>query len=346
MSDQSSEKVQGAPSEAEAKPMPMSKSSWLGRTLWASRRVAEARAMSFSVGDPGFTWFEMARQICEDVVKIGESGKASLAVLLLDTAVAELLVRAHLERAGLPTAGTQLGQAEWDHARTLAAVESACSKWSPAQVAILISACGPDRDAALARLSDGERDSFATALHDFVMRLLEPLEIEANRLGRALFARWSRVLIVAIILAAGLGFFGKWVNAKLIGPNIALHCPVTISSQYAGQGTDHTLLVDGDPDTLGFHTLDGGQQWVVIDLGKVRKIGRIVVYNRADGFEERAVPIKIEVSDDNQNYKQIAERKEIFDKWTVKHLHAAGRYVRLKNTPPNCFHLGEVEIFQ
>jgi hypothetical protein len=217
---------------------------------------------------------------------------------------------------------------------------------TPAQLAILIRACGPERDATLSHLSDGERDSFATALHDFVMRLLEPLEIEANRLGRALFARWSRVLIVAIVFAVGLGFLGKWVNAKVVGPNIALHCPVTVSSQFAGQGTDHTLLVDGDPDTLGFHTQDGGQQWVVIDLGKVRKINRIVVYNRADGYEERAVPIKIEVSDDNQNYKQIAERKENFDKWTVKRLRASGRYVRLKNTPPNYFHLGEVEIYQ
>ena len=344
MSDESSEKVQGMPSGAKAKPM--SKSRWLGRTLWASRRVAEARATSFSVGDPGFTWFEMARQIGEDVVKIGESGKASLAVLLLDTAAAELLVRAHLEHAGLPTVGTQLGQSEWDDARTIAVVESACSKLSPAQLAILISICGPDRDATLARQSDGERDRFATALHDFVMRLLEPLEIEANRLGRALFGRWSRVLMAAIVLAVGLGVLGKWVNAKLLGPNIALHCPVTVSSQFGGQGTDHTLLVDGDPDTLGFHTQDGGQQWVVIDLGRVRKISRIVVYNRTDGFEERAVPIKIEVSDDNQNYKQIAERKENFDKWTVKHLHSAGRYVRLKNTPPNHFHLGEVEIYR
>jgi hypothetical protein len=344
MSDESSEIVQDAPSVAKAKPM--SKSSWLGRTIWASQRVAEARAASFSVGDPGFTWYEMARQICEDAVKIGESGKASVAVLLLDTIAAELLVRAHLERAGLPTVSRQLSQAEWDQARTIDAVASGCSKLGPAQVAILISACGPDRDATLAKLSDAERDSFAAALHDFVMRLLEPLEIESNRLGRALFARWSRVLIVAIALAVGLGFLGKWISAKVIGPNIALHCPVTVSSQFPGQGTDHTLLVDGDPETLGFHTQDGGSQWVIIDLGKVSKINRIVVYNRADGFEERAVPIKIEVSDDNQNYKQIAERKETFDKWTVKRLHTAGRYVRLKNTPPNYFHLGEVEIYK
>jgi hypothetical protein len=182
-------------------------------------------------------------------------------------------------------------------------------------------------------------------LHDLVMRLAEPLEIEANRLGRALFARWSRVLAVGLVLVLAVGFSGKWLSKKLGGPNIALHAAVTISSQFPGQGVDHTLLVDGDPDTLGFHTMDGGQQWVVIDLGKVRKFNKIVVYNRPDGYEERAVPLKVEVSKDNVNYAQVAERKETFEKWTAKDLHAEGRYVRLRNTTPNFFHLAEVELY-
>jgi hypothetical protein len=138
---------------------------------------------------------------------------------------------------------------------------------------------------------------------------------------------------------------GRWLSKKLDGPNLALHAAVTTSSQFPGQGTDHTLLVDGDPDTLGFHTLEGAQQWVVIDLGKICKIKKIVVYNRSDGYEERAVPLKVEVSKDNQNYTQVAERKETFDKWTARRLHAEARYIRMKNTPPNFFHLGEVEVY-
>jgi hypothetical protein len=39
------------------------------------------------------------------------------------------------------------------------------------------------------------------------------------------------------------------------------------------------------------------------------------------------------------------EWKEIADKWTAKGLRAEGRYVRLLNTPPNFFHLAEVEIY-
>ena len=76
-----------------------------------------------------------------------------------------------------------------------------------------------------------------------------------------------------------------------------------------------------------------------------QKIKKIVVSNRPDGYEERAVPLKVEVSKDNQNYTQVAERKETFDKWTARGLNAEGRYIRMKNTPPNFFHLAEVEIY-
>jgi hypothetical protein len=197
----------------------------------------------------------------------------------------------------------------------------------------------------MAKLTDESRESFAAGLHDLVMRLAEPLELEAHRLGRALFARWSRILVVALVLVLTVYFSGKALNKKFGKPNVALGATVTISSQFPGQGTDHALLVDGDPDTLGFHTLESGQNWVILDLGKVKKFDKIVVYNRPDGYEERAVPLKVEVSVDGQNYTQIAERKETFDKWSQKGLKAEGRYVRLKNNPGQFFHLAEIELY-
>ena len=341
MSDDNSENEIGQTVEAKAKPT----SSWLGRVLWLGPRVAEARAQSFGPAQVGFAWYDVARQICDDVVKIGETGKGSWAVLLLDTTAVELLVRAHLSRAGLLTSPGPLGERDWENARKIPVVEAAWGKLSTAQIGTLTGMLGPERDAMIAKLSGEERDAFASGLHDLVMRLAEPLEIEANRLGRALFARWSRVLAVAVVLVLALGFSGRWLSKKLDGPNLAAKAVVTASSQFPGQGVDHSLLVDGDPDTLGFHTLDGGQQWVVIDLGKVRKFNKIVVYNRPDGYEERAVPLKVEVSKDNVNYAQVAERKETFEKWTAKDLHAEGRYVRLRNTTPNFFHLAEVELY-
>jgi len=344
--DGTSEKPASGESDKPAEIMPEPPASgWLGRVLWLGPRVAEARATTFAPGHPGFAAYDIARQICDDVVKIGETGKGSWAVLLLECTTVEMLVRAHLRRAGLYSGSGPLGEADWSSARTAPSMESAWGKLTTAQDATLTAMLGPDRDDTMARLTDEDRESFAAGLHDLVMRLAEPLEFEAHRLGRALFARWSRVLCVTLALALAIGLPGKWLSKKLGRPNVALHAVVTTSSQFPGQGTDHTMLVDGDPDTLGFHTLEGGQQWVVIDLGKVRKFDKIVVSNRPDGFEDRAVPLKVEVSLDNQNYTQVVERKETFDKWTAKGLKAEGRYIRLKNTPPNFFHLAEVELY-
>jgi hypothetical protein len=357
MSDDKGEKMteESAAQTAKPEPAPPANSEigsaaktgpgWLSRVLWLGPRVAEAREKTFLPGQPGFYAYDVARQICDDVVKIGETGKGSWAVLLLDCTAVELLVRAHLTRDGLLSPGNPLTEADWAQARTAPTMAAAWGKLTVEQAATLTAMLGSERDATMAKLSDEERESFAAGVHELVVRLAEPLEFEANRLGRALFARWSRVLVLALILALAVGFGGKWLTKKLSGPNIALRATVTISSQFPGQGADHGLLVDGDPDTLGFHTLDGGQQWVVIDLGTVRRFNKIVVHNRPDGFEERAVPLKVEVSKDNVNFTQIAERKESFDKWTAKRLNAEGRYIRLKNTPPNFFHLAEVEVY-
>ena len=269
MSDDISENA----SEKVAEPNATPASSWLGRHLWLGQRVAEAREKAFGPSQPGFAWYDLARQICDDVVKIGETGKGSWAVLLLDVTCVELLVRAHLAHAGLLTGNGPLGEGDWESARKIPVVEAAWGKLSALQIATLTALLGPDRDATIAGLSGDERDTFANGLHDLVMRLAEPLEIESNRLGRALFARWSRVLVVGLVLLLAVGFLGRWVSVKLEGPNIALHAAVTVSSQYPGLGLDHSLLVDGDPDTLGFHTMDGGNQWVVIDLG--RRVSRL-----------------------------------------------------------------------
>ena len=319
--------------------------NWLSRLLWMGPRVAEARAKTFGPAKPGFAWFDVARQLCDDINEIGEVGKSSLAVLLLDCERVGLLVRAHLEREGLLSGVGPLAQADWANVLNLPAVAPEFAKLTPAQSSTLTAILGPDRDATLAKLVGEERESFASVVHGLASSLSEPLELQANRLGRALFARWSRMTGAALLLALFLGAAGIWLDKKFGTPNIALHCPVTISSQYPTQGTDHRLLVDGDRENMGFHTGSGSQQWVVIDLGWIRKFNNVVVYNRFDGYQERAVPLKLEVSKDNKNFTLLRERKETFDKWKAKDLHAEGRYLRLSNTPPNFFHLAEVEIY-
>jgi hypothetical protein len=341
MSDDQTDTVNGQATPSSTKDRP----SWLRRLLWIEARVAEARDTTFGPGKPGFSWFDIARRLCNDVAEVGQTGKSSLAVLLLECDQVGLLVRAYLERAGLPSGAGPLGPADWANALQLSAVATALAKLTATDGSTLKALLGPDRDATLARLTGDDREPFASAVHDLSISLSEPLEFEAYRLWRAQFARWSRVAVAGVLLAAVLGVAGAWIDKKLGKPNLALHCPVTVSSQFAGEGTDHTLLVDGDRYNMGFHTESNGQQWVVIDLGSVRKFNKVVVYNRSDCCQDRAVPLKLQISRDNRNFTLLAERKETFEKWTAKDLHAEGRYLRLQNTPSNYFHLAEIEVY-
>jgi hypothetical protein len=419
MSDDPAGNINGQITAASEKAPP----NWLSRLLWMGPRVAEARATTFGPAKPGFVWFDIARQLSDDTPEIGETGKCSLAGILLDCEQVGLLVRAVLEREGLlpdadrvgsgglsppepergrewepsqgshledrvgsppalpaayhrgrvwepsqgshledrvgsppalpaayhrgrewePSQGSHLN--DWENALKLPVVAEAFARLTAPQRSMLTAMLGPDRDATLAKLIGEDRSSFARAVRGLVVSLSEPLAFDASRLWRALFARWSRVILVTLVLAAFFGVAASWLDKKFGKPNIALHCPVTVSSQYPSEGTDHRLLVDGDPDNMGFHTESNGQQWVVIDLGSIRKFDKVVVYNRSDGFQDRAVPLRLEVSSDNVHFTHLRERKETFDKWTARDLHAEGRYVRLLNAPPNAFHLSEVQIY-
>jgi len=322
---------------------PPKRSGWLARVLWASGRVAEARKTSYGPGKPGFEWYALARQLGDEVIKLGENRRASWAAMMLEGAAIGYLVRAYLERAGHPV-GTSLGEVDWRMVTQLPETTEAWAQVSPHQQSLLISMMGVDRDVVMGRLSEKEREVFALGLHQLAEALAAPLHTEANRLGLALVSRWTRVAVVGVVLAAGLGLGGNWLVGKLSGPNIALHKTVTTSSQFPWDGKEPAKLVDGDTDNMGFHTNNDGQQWVVIDLGSVKKFDKIIVYNRPE-YQDRAVPLKVEVSKDGQDYKQIAERKETFDRWKVKGLRSEGRYVRFKNPPGNYLHLSEVEIY-
>jgi hypothetical protein len=255
----------------------------------------------------------------------------------------ELLVRAHLARAGIAVTRAPLGDGEWATARQLPSVRAAWENVPSTQVATLMALMGGGRALALTELSDDERVSVARSLRDLVGALIASLEWEANRLGWALFARWSRIVVVGLLLLTLVGIAASWVGRRS-HPNLARHRSVSASS-LNGYGPDPSRLVDGITNEIAFHTNGGDQQWVVIDLGEVRRFEKVVVYNRPGCCADRAVPLKVEVSYDNLSFRQIAERTEVFEKWSAKNLHAEGRYLRLKNTPPNFFHLAEVEVY-
>ncbi|HEX7599344.1 MAG TPA: discoidin domain-containing protein [Polyangia bacterium] len=343
MNDATGETIHGPKAEPTASAKTASR--WLGRLLWLGQRVGEVRKTTFGPSKPAFVWYQAARQFCDDAAALEEKRKDRTSSLLLECTAAALLVRCHLARAGFLIGTGPLGEADWENAHQLPAMAEAWGHLSPTQASLLMAVLGPDHDTVLANLTGHERRASAAGIHRLVNRLSAPLDFEANQLKLALLARWARITLAALALTVALGFAARWIDAKFSKPNLALGRPVRTSSQYPGAGENPALLVDGDRENLGFHTNADGQQWVVIDLGAIRPFDKVVVYNRAEGQHKRAVPLRLEVSDDDKKYTLLRERKETFAVWTAKGLHTKGRYIRLQNTPPNYFHLSEVEIY-
>jgi hypothetical protein len=317
----------------------------LDQLLWMKDRVAEARTQTFGASKPGFAWYQVARQFCDDVVVLEDNRREGGAIPLLECTAAGLLVRAHLDRAGLPTGPGLLTDADWENGKKVPAIAEALAALDPAQTSTFKGLLGAEGAAALVRVAQEDQTAFVAAVHRLVTRLVSPLDVEANRLRFTLLVRRVRVGVTAAVVLALLGLAGNKVASKFAKPNLALHRPVTLSSVYPATPANGAPLVDGDRENLGFHTNSGPQQWVLIDLGAVSKFDKLVIYNRADGQHQRAVPLRIETSNDGKTFTLLRERKEVFDVLTLKGLKAEARYIRLLNTPPNYFHLSEVEIY-
>ncbi|HEY5958176.1 MAG TPA: discoidin domain-containing protein [Polyangiaceae bacterium] len=93
-----------------------------------------------------------------------------------------------------------------------------------------------------------------------------------------------------------------------------------------------------------FHTEQEQSPWIEYDLGRVQGFSRIVVENSRDGYRERAVPLIVEISDDQSNWREIARREAQFATWTSVFPAVTARFVRLRAAKQTYLHLARVEI--
>ena len=99
---------------------------------------------------------------------------------------------------------------------------------------------------------------------------------------------------------------------------------------------------------FGAHTKDEDNPWVMIDLGHKTALGTIRVYNRDDGWQEQAIPLDVEISDDDKVYTSIAHRDQMFTQeypWRIRCTESQPRFVRFRAPRHTTLCLSEVEIF-
>ena len=103
----------------------------------------------------------------------------------------------------------------------------------------------------------------------------------------------------------------------------------------------------------GFHTALENDPWWRVDLGQVRPLDRVLLYNRCDHTASRAAQIEVALSDDGRTFRPAYRHNgQVFlghpdGKPLAVPLHGAkARFVRLQVPGNNCLHLDEVELFE
>jgi hypothetical protein len=320
---------------------------WLRRFFWMDERVARARERHFGRQDPGRRQFDMACACLVDGEELAARGRGLGSGLVLYRAATTLLVGAHRSRAGLEIGTATTADDYWASLAALPGVASVLAELTDGRRRWLKETLGASRDETyLARLSEEESRETTDALGQFARQLHRGLAADVKRLRRVLLLRWIRIGLATSFVAAGVwGIVDVLTQPKPAGQNLALHRPVTASSSFRLESINPAQLVDGIRNNLGFHTDKGPNQYVVIDLGSVQRISRVDVYNRVNCCQERAVPLRIEVSLDQKGYRQVASRDDAFQVWQAKVPATNARYVRLTDLKNDFFHLSEVEVY-
>ncbi len=121
--------------------------------------------------------------------------------------------------------------------------------------------------------------------------------------------------------------------------------PVTAAEDAAG-------AVDGIKDgKWGFHTENEASPWWQVDLGSVRPLDRVVLYNRCD-CPERLIHLAVLTSDDGATWREVYRNNgTVFRGATdgrplaVRLGGASARYVRARLPEAGYLHLDEVEVY-
>lgn len=149
---------------------------------------------------------------------------------------------------------------------------------------------------------------------------------------------WRKVLELVLPVGAAVGVALLFLSLR---PSLgyAYHA----SSTYTGYKQDGWTgkIYSGD---IVFCTNYQPDPWVVIDLGKVKKIRRVELVNRRK-LEDRAVPLVVEVEKEPGQFVEVARRETKFETWTAGFDSVETRRVRLRVAGRSTWlHLSRVNI--
>ncbi len=198
--------------------------------------------------------------------------------------------------------------------------------------------------AEFAELSPGLQAATAARLHAFAERLIEPLAVPQRAQERAWIAR-LQLLVVAALVLVGLGFVAKSLKARYdLTRDLAPSASWKASSLYNECWCESPAQSCEACPNFFFHTEEENKPSIVFDLHSVQSLSGIVVENRRDCCFERALPLIVQVSSDEQHWKTVATRKDEFSTWRESFPTEQARWVKLSVGHRSFLHLASVRL--
>ncbi len=230
---------------------------------------------------------------------------------------------------------------------------SPAEAWAAADPALL---------AEIAR-TDGERAQIAAAMpltfrelaegtSELQRATVECLQHAASRavahtqrpLVRLEWAKLTRVARLALAALLALLSLVAVVSALPSKSDLAKGKPWRTSSVAAVCHPEKSECAGVTTDIF-FHTVNQSNPWFEYDFGAPIAFSSLSVKNRSDFGPERAVPLVVEVSNDDKHFKQVARRDEVFSIWKPSFATQHARYLRLRVAAESMLHLEAVKVY-
>jgi len=159
----------------------------------------------------------------------------------------------------------------------------------------------------------------------------------------------SRVLRVASFSLVALAILGCCVARWFLPTNVAYGKPVTLVSHLGGAPQPATLVDGRRLGRAGPQTGAVPYPWVSIDLRAKHVVDTVKVYALDGTSSDELVPLVLELSEDDKNYREVAVRQKPFVRgrpWLIELAGLPARYVRLKARElQGSLGLAEVEVY-
>lgn len=196
----------------------------------------------------------------------------------------------------------------------------------------------------LAELPQAEQARLAQKLAAFAEALSSDIDSRELAIQRIWGRRIAAIATLVGLTLATIWFAGVLRQHTLASSDLARNRVWTTSSN-SGSGCLSPDQACAPAIGFFFHTNEEQSPWLLIDLERPVRVSAVRSRNRTDCCRERGLPLVVELSTDQQTWKQVARQTSQFEDWEAKFPTTEARYVRLRAESKTILHLSQVRIY-